>query len=372
MNKTMDLKFKTDNNYKMLSVDYLILYPAFLCVFLCLSLNYFAPNYLTTLETSYSFLTWFIIVVLIDVSHVYATFIKLYKEHQEHVIKPTFLTFNKIILLIIILWLLGILLFIWGGTILFWSCLAYIAVFHFIRQQYGIMRFYAQHDTLKHQNYHKIWDSILIYTATIYPMIFWFLSKDRNFHWFMEYDFYHYDSPVLLNLLTWFYRGIIASYAIYLLITISKTNLKKHVLIVGTFLSWYVGIVFLNHDLTFMILNIISHGIPYMAFVYNDVKNMKNIKNRYQQSQNVPKYGKKQIKSTFFSPFSFIFTLLIFGISEEFLWENLIWKEHLQLNFDLHIESLYWLLIPLLSLPQLTHYVLDGIIWKRERQKKEY
>ena len=45
-------------------------------------------------------------------------------------------------------------------------------------------------------------------------------------------------------------------------------NIPKNMLIIGTFMSWYFGIVYYNNDLIFTLLNVISHGIPYMALIY--------------------------------------------------------------------------------------------------------
>jgi hypothetical protein len=45
-------------------------------------------------------------------------------------------------------------------------------------------------------------------------------------------------------------------------------NIPKNAVIVGTLLSWYLGLVYFNNDLIFTLLNVISHGIPYIALVY--------------------------------------------------------------------------------------------------------
>jgi hypothetical protein len=37
---------------------------------------------------------------------------------------------------------------------------------------------------------------------------------------------------------------------------------------VGTLISWYIGIVHYNNDLIFTFLNVVTHGIPYMALVW--------------------------------------------------------------------------------------------------------
>jgi hypothetical protein len=75
----------------------------------------------------------------------------------------------------------------------------------------------------------------------------------------------------------------------------------------------------------------------------------------------------------FFSKISiplFLAVLLLFGFLEEGLWAGLVWREHLEafgvlgrLPEITAKDTLSWL-VPLLTLPQATHYVLDGFIWK--------
>jgi hypothetical protein len=57
--------------------------------------------------------------------------------------------------------------------------------------------------------------------------------------------------------------------------------------------------------------------------------------------------------------------LLAYG--EEFLWDRLIWHDRPWLfgsgwSWGRAAESF---LVPLLALPQLTHYLLDGFVWRR-------
>jgi hypothetical protein len=57
---------------------------------------------------------------------------------------------------------------------------------------------------------------------------------------------------------------------------------------------------------------------------------------------------------------------LAFG--EELLWDKAIWRERDWL-FGESWELEHWqrIIVPLLAVPQLTHYILDAFIWKRSR-----
>jgi hypothetical protein len=62
----------------------------------------------------------------------------------------------------------------------------------------------------------------------------------------------------------------------------------------------------------------------------------------------------------------FIAILLVIAFSEEFLWEILVWNEQISItNFD--FSNWQFILVPLLTVPQFTHYLLDGFIWKSKK-----
>ena len=62
--------------------------------------------------------------------------------------------------------------------------------------------------------------------------------------------------------------------------------------------------------------------------------------------------------------------LLLFAYFEEGLWDGFVWRDHQGLfpwtqQFPfLQDEHLLALIVPLLTLPQVTHYVIDGFIWR--------
>jgi hypothetical protein len=253
-------------------------------------------------------------------------------------------------------WVLGLILYQFG-SLTFWSVLALIAVFHFIRQQYGFMRIYARFEP---DNWNKKIDGIAVYSATVFPMLYWFKTP-RAFTWFVENEFNWFQNvPDYIPLITFLYSVILIIWILKTIDEILKTkkcNVPKVALISGTYLSWYFGIVYFNNDLVFTFLNVISHGIPYVALIY-----IREIKQK--DDQNLANLS--LFKSTF-GIFLFIAIILAFAFFEEFLWEILIWNEHFSLNLNI---SLTWFqfLVPLLVVPQLTHYLLDGFIWRKPKK----
>jgi len=62
----------------------------------------------------------------------------------------------------------------------------------------------------------------------------------------------------------------------------------------------------------------------------------------------------------------YLIALCVLALGEEWLWDAFVWHEHdaLLATPALSLEQAAPLLVPLLSVPQLTHYLLDGFLWR--------
>ena len=134
-------------------------------------------------------------------------------------------------------------------------------------------------------------------------------------------------------------------------------NPGKDVVVVTTAVCWHVGIITFNSDYAFTVTNVIIHGVPYIVLIY-----WYHVKNR--SSSAVPKVG------TVNRVFLFLATLWLLAYVEELFWHHGHWHTNWQsrewlFGSGLEIESMAGVLIPLLAVPQITHYVLDGFIWRR-------
>jgi hypothetical protein len=304
-------------------------------------------SYFTTSEVNS--IWWLLLVLCIDVSHVYSTLFRLYWD------KSTFKKYKRLLIVIpVIGFLVGFSLHLYD-SLLFWRILAYIAVYHFIRQQYGFLRLYSRYET--YNKLHKLIDTIAIYAATIYPLAYWHFNATNKLAWFVKGDFIKIDEPHILPILTVAYFLIIVSYVIKEIIVSIKNkafNFPKNLIVTGTFLSWYFGIVAFQADLIFTLLNVVAHGIPYMALIW--IHGQK-------KSATAFKFNLKGISI-------FILVLIVLAYVEENLWDSLVWKDHAEIFPLLSTESpvnnttLLSIVVSILVLPQITHYVLDGFIWR--------
>lgn len=330
----------------------LILAPPFLALLVVLALP---DHYRST--AAMPLLAWVALVVLIDVAHVYGTLFQTYfdpvKRQQRRVL----------------LWVVPVACYLGGvalhsvGGLLFWRVLAYLAVFHFIRQQYGFLRIYSRQELAVPGRWLA---TALIYYATIYPLLWWHFSPGRNFNWFVDGEFVQVDWPAGRLVATVLYVGLIMAYLAreaWLWHRTRTVNLPRNLLMAGTLASWYVGIVLFNGDLAFTLLNVVSHGIPYLALVWHGGPRRPDAPAPPRRGAWAGRYGLAV----------FLGAVVLFAFLEEGLWDGLVWREHgtvfgwfQQLPAVGSPALLMWL-VPLLALPQSTHYVLDGFIWRRAR-----
>lgn len=329
-----------------------ILAPALVTTALVLAL---APllNHYATLPTW----LWGLLVVGIDVAHVYATLYRTYADPAELRARPMLYLLTPLLC-----WLGGVLLYS-IDALWFWRGLAYFAVFHFVRQQYGFMMIYARQEQVP--AWAKRLDKITIYAATLFPLLFWHTHLPRQFDWFIAGDFVAIPLPWLALLGATIYGGLLMAYAakeIRFSRQQRRFNLPKNLLLLGTALSWGVGIVVCNNDLAFTALNVVAHGIPYIALIWI-----------YCRNRSFAPGDKPQALASLCKPMMaplFVLALILLAYCEEGLWDGMIWRDHTAL-FPLfqHLPRLSdptllsWL-VPLLALPQSTHYALDAFIWR--------
>ena len=212
-------------------------------------------------------------------------------------------------------------------------------------------------------------DKAAIYLATLYPLIYWHTHLPRKFDWFVEGDFVAMPSQ-------WLDRSVFVLYAAAMIAYVTKevitslrlhtVNVPKNVLLLGTAISWWVGIVAFDNDLAFTAVNVLAHGIPYMALIWIYGRNQASIE---PEKRLVPRIAFKQFFTWYMVP-AFVLVLIGLAYLEEGLWDGLVWTEHKSLFAPFQFlpaieskETLAWL-VPLLALPQLTHYALDGFIWR--------
>lgn len=339
------------------AVDLLfILFPPFACL---AAIALFPGFFRETADIPLA--TWVILVLLIDVSHVYSTLFRTYLD------KETFRQRKQLMVWVPVLaWIAGMLLYS-VSDLFFWRVLAYLAVFHFVRQQYGFLQLYSRKEALSKAS--RLMNVVTIYTATLYPILYWHLEGQRHFNWFIPGDFLAIPYPAILPALSLLYFLVVGVYLlkeVWLVYRQKTFNLPRNLVVSGTLLSWYLGIVYYNGDLIYTTFNVVSHGIPYLALVWIYGRN-KHL-GRAKQVRATPFLN----RLVFQNAGVLLFLSVVGGLAyvEEGFWDALVWREHHQVFAffsglpHLRDKFLLAVLVPLLALPQVTHYILDGFIWK--------
>jgi hypothetical protein len=297
---------------------------------------------------------WIVGVLLVDVAHVWSTGFITYLDRSELARRPVLYAAVPIAG-----WLAGVAVYAVAGPAGFWRALAYLAIFHFVRQQYGWVALYraraGDRDRL------GAWiDGAMIYAATLYPLIWWHTASPRAFSWFVAGDLVIGAPRTLATVAGALYLVIIAAYVVRAVLAARRGPVPwgKHLVVVTTAACWYVGIVATDGDFTFTVTNVLIHGVPYVALV---VLYGRALAAADPDAAASP--GPRLLRRPVLVALSLLWLV---AYVEELLWDRAVWHDHAYLfGGSFGLDDLHAFLVPLLALPQLTHYVLDGFLWRR-------
>lgn len=299
---------------------------------------------------------WLVFVLGIDVAHVWSTLFRTYLDREElerhafrYVAAPLFA------------WVAGVLLYREGGALAFWRALAYLALFHFVRQQVGWMAIYARRAGAP--AWVRRMDAAAIYAATLGPALWWHAHLPRPFAWFVDGDFVALPGWVG-TLAIWGHAAVLLT---WLGVTLGRRVVHgvrlqpgAWALLFATWIAWFGGIVLAQSDLAFTVMNVTLHGVPYLVFLFV-----------YAKGRAAEDTGPRRWRAMGFGTFALL--LLALAFAEEFLWDALVWHERPEVFGALGASlgpGLLSLVVPLLAVPQATHYLLDAVIWRSTREPR--
>ena len=286
---------------------------------------------------------WVVLVLGIDVAHVWSTLFRVYLDGEELCRRP-WLYFAAPVGC----WLLGVLAYEAG---VFWRALAYVAAWHFVRQQVGWMTLYARR--AGSPAWRVRLDAAAVYAVTLGPVVWWHAHLPQRFWWFVEGDFVS-GLPAWCGTAALIVTGAVAG--VWLAAWSKERHLGKLSLLIATAVAWVGGIVVAKSDFAFTAMNVVLHGVPYVVLTY-----------RYSRGRQADGgYGRWAWLLRGGAPL-FGVTLLLLAFGEELLWDKLVWHERGALFGAGGVElaaPLLALVVPLLALPQATHYVLDAFVWR--------
>jgi hypothetical protein len=288
---------------------------------------------------------WVPAILLVDVAHVWSTAYRTYFDPSELRRRPVLYAGVPAVAFAVLS-----LVYRLGGDFVFWRALAYLAIAHFVRQQYGWVMLYRARAK---ETTGKLVDALAIYAATLWPLVYWHAHVPRRFDWFVPGD--------VVRAPTWIAAATLPVYVAALLAYAARAfaawragrgNPGKDAVVATTALAWLVGVVLFDSDYAFTVTNVFIHGIPYIALVYF-----------YRRGQ---REATRAAPDLFSRVVFFVGLLWLIAYVEELAWDRSVWQERPWL-FGQPWDVGTWkgLVVPLLALPQTTHYVLDAFLWKR-------
>jgi hypothetical protein len=296
---------------------------------------------------------WVIGVLLVDVAHVWSTGFLILDpiERREH--RRLWIAIPMVAVLA------GVALYRAGGSPLFWRAVAYLAAFHFVRQQWGWVSLYRARAN-ERDRLGRIIDGAAIYAATLYPLLWWHAHQPRRFAWMIPGDFVPLPELAAELALPLYLLALLAYAAAAARRWIAGTPTPgKDLLVATTAITWWVGIVGFDSDYAFTVTNVLTHGVPYLALVFVVARR-----------RGVPALS---------GPAPHALAVLLGSLAaiaflEELCWDRAVWRERGWLfggAWDpAAIEPWVGVLVPLLAAPQLSHYLLDGFIWRKSHRSR--
>lgn len=295
-----------------------------------------------------SLLLWIAGVLLVDVAHVYASLYRTYldplarRHHRARLIAAPLLC----------AWL-GFLLHLESPR-LFWSVLAYLAIFHFIKQHLGFALLYARAGAESPADRRLI--NLSLWTCTLGPVLWWHAHLPTRFAWFIDSELIPGLPAIVGSLAVWAELPVLLVFLARraALARRGRANPMVPLLVLVPAACWNLGIVLFDDDRIFTITNVFLHGVPYMALVWL-------AGGRDHLAARLPRAGPIALLAAFYG------LLLALAVGEEALWDRLVWHERPQL-FGASAGEFHPILtaaiVALLAVPQATHYLLDRWIWR--------
>lgn len=330
--------------------------PIFITIFVVFSLG--AIDKLPQSDNDWS---WLFLIVFIDVAHVWSTIFRTYLH------KNAANEFNKYLVLTPLFCFTFFTLVCFYSQKVFWTVMAYLALFHFMRQQVGILNIYLR--KYSPLNRGRRFSTLIIWLTMLTPVIDWH-TQEKVFSWFVKGDFFFFDMPELARALWIGFFIVLTIYFIYELYNFKRDKIPANLLIILNFAIWGGGISLFNNDFAFTLTNVVHHGLPYLYLIWTSSLSIK----KYNPSFN---FIRSPLNNSVASRFLFFFVVILtLAVFEEYLWDLFIWheraglfgiKEFIELN-----PFLVSIVIGLLSTPQTTHYLLDGIIWKKNNKVVDF
>lgn len=311
---------------------------------------------------------WFPLGTCVDVAHVYGTLYRTILDSEAS-------ARNWMLYLLAGPGLFGITLMInlivglkWG-----WTLLAYYAMFHFAKQPFGILCLYKARFGERGASNHK-WDYWTCMAGAAIPILLMHADHSRDsLRWFYAGEQFLFRLPEVAKYpLYVVYVLVPAGWLVRLCVYRFKDgtpfNLGKLFIMGAQYLTWFMGTS--DHHLTSLAFHNLFHGVSSMLLVY--VATRRRLNTWYEERPSTMTFRDKVNQALVSSPWIYVGFTIVLAVAEEAAWDLLVNREVLPeerykglpefgaAQKAVFTSALMW--------PQLSHYFLDGFIWKMTAQ----
>lgn len=292
---------------------------------------------------------WIVAVVLVDVAHVWASLYRTYLDPVARRIHRARLVATPLLAL----WI-GFLVHLESPRA-FWTVLAYVAIFHFVKQHVGFALLYARKAGESARDRRIV--EAAVWAGTMAPVVWWHAHLPREFTWFVEGDLVPGLPAAVGTIALVLQLPVLVAFALRRLALSRRgqTNPLLVALVLLPAINWHLGIVLFDDDRIFTITNVLLHGVPYLALVWLAG-------------------GRERVARTIGGsrPWAIVVAayygaLVVLACAEETLWDRFVWHDRPELfgtGTELAHPVATAAVVALLTVPQATHYVIDRWIWR--------
>jgi hypothetical protein len=298
-----------------------------------------------------------LVIVAFDVTHVWATVYVTYLDREVLRSRRALLVLTPILAFV------GAYRVHSHSATLFWTLLAYVAIYHFVQQQWGFIALYKSRAGERRRLDYYL-DRWTLWAGALGPVMLWHASPKRQFDWFNagESFIFRIDAalrPEITAVMVTFGVAWLARQA-QLLASGERFNVGKSAWMVCSWVSWVVGIGFSDHPFVSAAFLNLFHGPQFIALVWHRGRR------RFGRAPEATTRAVRDVFSRGRWPV-FYGALLAIAILEETLWDGVVWRVYLPKVASLDAQpegEMFSAWVAALSVPQITHYYLDAWIWK--------
>lgn len=254
----------------------------------------------------------------------------------------------------------------------FWTALAYFAIFHFAKQQYGFVAIYKAKAQEREKRDFRL-DKLALWTGVLGPVLLWHATPAGQFDWFDGGERFLVRLPDAARPLVYGAMLVVGSaWAVrqaQLYARSGHLNAGKLLWMSATWVSWFIGVRMTDHLLISAAFLNVLHGMPFLMLVWH------RLRSRYASGEGarVQTFVARMTRSNAWP--LFYGGLFAIGVVEEALWDGVVWRTYLPGLMSgswpevSAVAMSFW--VALLSLPQVVHYFLDGFLWKLDRHNED-